>query len=345
MPAWASTTVRGRPATLAHDVGVRPRFSVIIPVRDRADVIGRAVVGVLAQTFADLELVLVDDGSTDDTVAATRAVADHRVRIIRQDAAGERAACGTGLAAARGRWSVLLDADTEVAAAWLARLGRLVDATGAGFVSCGGEHRHLDGSVTEIVPQGTGDAGAVCLRAGAFATTTERLLRAAEELGADAGPDGPNVDPRRLADEALRRAVEESVLIVHTPERLVAWNERAPEAPAEGDELRLCWAFQGLEAMARTPIPDGDLLARYATIGGVAASRLRRGREARQLFRIACQARPDVQKHWARFAVSHVSPLSRRIWDPTPPDGPGADDAVLTGVSGGDDRSGSTTGG
>ena len=316
--------------------GVRPRFSVVIPVRDRADVIGRAVVGVLVQTFADLEVVVVDDGSTDDTVAAARAVADHRVRILRPGPIGEQAACGTGLAAARGRWSVLLNADTEVASGWLARLARLVDATDAGLVSCGGEHHHLDGSRTDILPATSGGAAAVCLWPGAFSTTTQRLTAAFERLdagGPTAGQESAGDAPRRIAQEVARDARKDAITIIHTPERLVAWNERPPEPSPEGDELRLCWAFQGLEAMARTPIPDGELIARYATICGVAASRLRRGREARELFRIAWLARPDVHKHWARLAVAHVGPLSRRIWDPT---GAGAPEAAGPGVGSGE---------
>jgi glycosyltransferase involved in cell wall biosynthesis len=305
---------------------------VVIPVRDRADVIGRAVVGVLAQTFADVEVVVVDDGSVDDTVAAAHAVADHRVRVVRRpldtdtDADAEvgsddgrevRApapgtargdACRVGLEAARGRWALLLDPDTEVAASWLARLGRLADATGAGFVSCGGEHHHLDGSTTEITPTPAAARGVppACLRPGAFAAATPALVDAASRADA----------PGAIGEEALRAALDRGARVAHTPELLVAWFEPPPDGPAEGDELRLRWAFQGLEAMARTPIPDGELLARYATIGGVAAARLRRGRDARLLFRIACRARPDVHKHWARLAVSHVSPLSRRVWDP-----------------------------
>lgn len=301
--------------------------------------IGRAVVGVLAQTFADLELVVVDDGSTDDTVAATRAVADHRVRIVRQGAAGVQGACGSGLTAARGRWSTLLDADSEVSSGWLARFGRLVDATGAGFVSCGGEQHHLDGSVTEILPHCTGpaDSAAVCLRPGAFATTTERLVAAVERLGPDARTEdalGRDTGPRSIGEQALRAALGDGVMVTHTPERLVAWNDRAPEPSPAGDELRLRWAFQGLDALARTPIPDGELLARYATIGGVAAARLRRRRDARLLFRIACQARPEVRKHWARLAVSHVTPLSRRIWDPTDDTGTVARGAAPLTVAG-----------
>jgi hypothetical protein len=257
-------------------------------------------------------------------------VADHRVRVVRQEGAGAQAACRSGLTVARGRWAVVLDPDTEVSAAWLARIGRLADGTGAGFVSCGGEQRHLDGSVTEIRPQTAGrdQATVACLRAGAFATTTTRMLDAADALSAIAAVSGGTAGDvatdladvtglSGLGEMALDAALVDQDQVVATPERLVAWNDPAAEVAPEGDELRLRWAFQGLEALSRTPIPDGELLARYATIGGVAAARLRRRRDSRLLFRIACQARPEVRKHWARLAVSHVSPLSRRIWDPT----------------------------
>ena len=117
---------------MLHRTGdVPPRFSVIIAVQDREDVVGRAVAGVLAQTFVDLEVVVVDDGSTDDSVAAARAVADSRVRIVRQERAGIAAARTSGLQRATGDWIMVLDPDDEVAAGWLARMGRIIDATGA----------------------------------------------------------------------------------------------------------------------------------------------------------------------------------------------------------------------
>ena len=117
---------------------MRPRFSVVIPVRDRADVVGRAVASVLAQTFAAVEVVVVDDGSTDDSVAAARAVADGRVRVVRQDAAGVEAARRSGVERSHGRWILVLDPDDEVSPGWLARISRLVYSTGAVLGGCGG---------------------------------------------------------------------------------------------------------------------------------------------------------------------------------------------------------------
>ena len=58
-----------------------PRISVIIPVHNRAGLVGQAIDSVLGQSFADFELVVVDDGSSDGSDAAVAACADPRVRL------------------------------------------------------------------------------------------------------------------------------------------------------------------------------------------------------------------------------------------------------------------------
>jgi len=296
---------------------VQPRFSVVVPVRDRAESVGRVVTGVLTQTFSDTEIVVVDDGSSDATVAAARAAGDGRVRVIQQEPGGVALATAAGLEAARGRWAAVLDADTEVSAVWLARMGRLVDSTGARFATCGGEQRHVDGSSTEISPRaGSSDplAGA-CLRSGAFVTET-RLLRTAAARFHEEPPHADANPTAVIGGEALRAVLDDDGVVARTPERLVRWSDHLMIPPMDGDELRLDWAFQALDVLARSPIPDAGLLARYATIGGVAAARLRRRTESRMLFRVACLSQPEVRKHWGRLAVSYLAPISDRVWNP-----------------------------
>ena len=58
----------------------RPTVSVVIPTYNRAGKVVRAIRSVLDQTYTDLEVIVVDDGSTDDTEAAVRGIADPRVR-------------------------------------------------------------------------------------------------------------------------------------------------------------------------------------------------------------------------------------------------------------------------
>jgi glycosyltransferase involved in cell wall biosynthesis len=88
-------------------------ISVIIPTHDRAPVITRAVDSVLAQEGVELEAIIIDDGSTDDTrqVIASRYGADARVIYLFQEQTGVAAARNVGLAAARGDLVAFLDSD------------------------------------------------------------------------------------------------------------------------------------------------------------------------------------------------------------------------------------------
>ena len=87
-----------------------PTFSVIIPVYNGAATIARAIVSVLEQTYSPCELIVVDDGSTDET-ARVVAGFDRRVVYHRQANAGVAAARNSGAREARGEWLAFLDAD------------------------------------------------------------------------------------------------------------------------------------------------------------------------------------------------------------------------------------------
>lgn len=87
-----------------------PTVSVIMPVHNVGAYVATAIDSVLAQTFRDFELIVIDDGSTDDTAEAC-ACADPRVRLFSQTQAGVSAARNAGLAAAKGRYITFLDGD------------------------------------------------------------------------------------------------------------------------------------------------------------------------------------------------------------------------------------------
>ncbi len=85
-----------------------PTISVIIPTHDRCDVLPRAIESVLAQTTPATEIVVVDDGSTDETLAR---IAEYPVRVITQANAGVSAARNRGIEASTGDYIALLDSD------------------------------------------------------------------------------------------------------------------------------------------------------------------------------------------------------------------------------------------
>lgn len=86
-------------------------ISVIIPTHDRLPMVREAVASVLAQSFADFELIVVDDGSRDGTAAALRTDFGARLEVIETANRGVSAARNRGAEAARGRWLAFLDSD------------------------------------------------------------------------------------------------------------------------------------------------------------------------------------------------------------------------------------------
>jgi GT2 family glycosyltransferase len=84
--------------------------SVIIPTYNRADLLGRAIKSALEQTITPAEVIVVDDGSTDNTAAVVQAFGN-RVRYMRVPNGGVSRARNAGIAAATGDWVALLDSD------------------------------------------------------------------------------------------------------------------------------------------------------------------------------------------------------------------------------------------
>lgn len=87
-------------------------FSVVIPAYNAEKTLARAVGSALGQTLGDLEVIVVDDGSTDGT-ARVAAEFGGAVTYVRQDRSGASVARNTGIARARGEWIAFLDADDE----------------------------------------------------------------------------------------------------------------------------------------------------------------------------------------------------------------------------------------
>src|SRR5919204_1015723 len=85
--------------------------SVVIPTHDRGRVVVQAIESALAQTYRRLEVIVVDDGSTDDTADRVRCLRDARVRYLRRPHAGVSAARNAGIAAATGDLVAFLDSD------------------------------------------------------------------------------------------------------------------------------------------------------------------------------------------------------------------------------------------
>lgn len=101
-------------------------FSVIIPLFDKGSYLSETIRSISAQSFSDFEIIVVDDGSTDDSSNQVRAMNDPRLRLMSQDNAGPGPARNLGCESARGEWLAFIDADDVWAANHLAVLRDLI---------------------------------------------------------------------------------------------------------------------------------------------------------------------------------------------------------------------------
>ncbi len=88
-----------------------PTFSILIPTYNRAALLECALASVFAQTFIDYEIIVIDDGSSDDTLLRLEPYLSERLRVLSQSRQGPGAARNLGSSAARGDYLVFLDSD------------------------------------------------------------------------------------------------------------------------------------------------------------------------------------------------------------------------------------------
>ncbi len=121
--------------------------SVIIPVYNAESFLERALLSVLNQTYNDLEIILVDDGSKDNSPAMCDDFAkkDKRVKVIHQENAGPSAARNKGIEVAKGKYIEFLDADDYISANCIEKM---VESIGASdLVVCGYHYVTQSGAV------------------------------------------------------------------------------------------------------------------------------------------------------------------------------------------------------
>jgi glycosyltransferase involved in cell wall biosynthesis len=124
-----------------------PAISVIMPCLNSAQHIGGSIASALGQTARDIELIVVDNGSSDGTLSIVRKIRDSRIRILRQPQRGVSAARNMGIAAARGEFVAFLDSDDTWRPDCLLKLrARLFESPDAVLAYCGWQNVGLPGA-------------------------------------------------------------------------------------------------------------------------------------------------------------------------------------------------------
>ena len=137
-----------------------------------------------------------------------------------------------------------------------------------------------------------------CLRSGSFTAPTKYFR---------------SLSPAQLSDMVIAgitiidEVIDDELHCIATPEPLVLWSEGSSVDELNSqEEKQLSRLMAALETLALSPIPDGQLLARYAAMGGEVAKGLGRRADARKLFAIARNTLPMVPQYWMGWAGSLV---------------------------------------
>jgi len=209
-----------------------PLVSIVIPTYNRADLIGRTITSALAQSWQNLEIIIVDDASTDDTRAVIQAIADPRVRYVGLEKnSGPSTARNTGVEQARGRFISFLDSDDEWRPEKMARqVAALVQQTNPDNVVCYTQALIVQNDGTRLLPtrekrtdESVGDY-VICGRHGLIHTSSLMLSRTL----ALANPFP--VDQKIFEDwDLFLRLEEKDVQWLYLDEPLITWNNDARE--------------------------------------------------------------------------------------------------------------------
>lgn len=139
---------------------MKPLFSVLIPTYNREQHVRAAIESVLAQTWTDFEVLVTDDGSTDDT-PRTLAKFGARIQVIRQANSGPEVARNSAAAHARGEYLVFLDSDDLLFPRALETYARLIQAFDSPAVVIGSMSGFADGTVPRQPLYGSSEIRAV----------------------------------------------------------------------------------------------------------------------------------------------------------------------------------------
>jgi cellulose synthase/poly-beta-1,6-N-acetylglucosamine synthase-like glycosyltransferase/peptidoglycan/xylan/chitin deacetylase (PgdA/CDA1 family)/spore germination protein YaaH len=264
--ALAEKVLRQRPPK----IGVPPLVSVLVPAHDEEAAIADTVRSVLASDYPSLELIVVDDGSTDATAeeALAAAAGDARLRLIRQANRGKAAALNHALAEATGEVVVTIDADTAVDPAAVGRLVRHFADPKVGAVAGNVKVANRDRWITrwqalEYVTSQNLEKRAfdllncITVVPGALGAWRTRVLREIGGLTSDT-----------VAEDAdLTIAVRRQGWRIRYEERAVGWTQ-APEDAKGLVAQRFRWTFGTLQAVWKHR--DTLFRPKYGTLGFVA---------------------------------------------------------------------------
>ena len=280
-------------------------ISVIIPAYNAAKWIGETLDSVLAQTYPALEVLVVDDGSTDATAEVVRGYGE-RVRLIEKPNGGHASARNLGIRLAQGEYVAFVDADDLWNPRKLELQVNCLQQQGVAWVICGADH--FEDSTQQIIkgydsPIHAGDVLEALFQENFIASPTP-LIR--KSIFAEVGDFDESYPAAADWDMWLRIAVRYPLGAVNQKLALRRLHPGSITDVVKSQERMRCLVSIADHAVARSPRRLGRyrdrMLARLAFHQAIVMTKKRQFAEARSLLLQSLRLWPFIPQAWA-YAV------------------------------------------
>lgn len=278
---------------------IKPFFSIIIPTFNRAYVLPRVISSVLSQTFDNFELIVVVDGSTDDTLSVLNQIIDVRFSYLSQSNLGVSAARNSGARIALGSYLIFLDDDDEIDSDWLKNI-YLSTSSYPDLIFLDYKIKNEKGEVLERRLK-VGDSNQIPGTWAIKHSLFKQLNGYNEQL-----KFGENT-------ELMFRARSFNPLIVYSSSLNFLYRKNSTVVGIQVIN-RLYFFEYMFETFPSLFLRDKKLFLLYLKNAGVASARVNDFCKARGFFLKAIVTQPYLLMNIARYLLTFFPPVAKRIW-------------------------------
>ncbi len=287
---------------------MNPFFSIIVPTYNRALILSHAIESIVSQKFKDFELIIIDDGSADNTKELVDSFNDNRIRYIYQVNSGVCVARNTGIFAANGKYITFLDSDDWAESNWLEDFYSQIKIKETDLVFCDMLLKYSDGRLVirqalyrydNYNPNENG-----MYMPGAFCIKSELIKRI--------GGFDPNIKFGEFTDidfslqrENCTRAFTNKIGIHYCP---------TPEGGAKNQKNKVHFIEYILKKHSDIFKKDKATHICYLQNAGVSSARIGEYKKARSFFLRSYLLNPINLKNIIRYFLAFIPFFSARIW-------------------------------
>lgn len=288
-------------------------ISIIVPTYNRASLIPRLLESIQGQKFQNWELIIMDDGSVDDTSLVVKPfLADERIKYFKKENSGATHSRNEGVKYASYEWITFFDSDDEAKEDWLSSMVGLLEKPKVGVVYCGTQKHNKEGKLLGISlphPHPFFPSVNVRFNAGSFIILRDSF----QKIG---GYD-PNIKSGQQTELSLRLIpylLQHGYSFEYVMLPLIKIHDHDGIQITKDSNGRYLGSTAVLkkhqELFKKNKVKHFD----YVSVAGVCAISTNRIQEGRKLFFKAITINPYKSISYSRLFLSYVPWLRRRVW-------------------------------